>query len=109
MSAPDFGKWDEERYLELNAYFRVKIRVMLESDPFFKDLLAQGKGLQLQELTDRMPVRDQQLWQEFLELDLIKLHKDMQDHLEGRGTPYNSRTGFGSGSLSGPGSEENPW
>ncbi|MDX5345976.1 MAG: hypothetical protein LPK19_01905 [Hymenobacteraceae bacterium] len=94
MDNIDFDRWDEDRYRELNQYFRVKIKVMLESDPYLQELLAKDNSMQLTDLIDRMPHEDQLLWKEFLELDRIKLHHDMQNHLEGRGTPYNSRTGF---------------
>ncbi|MCC9167019.1 hypothetical protein [Pontibacter harenae] len=107
MKKEDFSNWDEERYKELNAYFRVNINKLLESDPYLKDILAEKGSLQLEDLVDRMSIKDQQLWQEFLELDRIKLHKDMQDHLEGKGTPYSPRNGFGKTSLDDQ--EEETW
>lgn len=91
-------KWDEERYVELNTYFRIRIQGMVDSDPYIKDLIQQAPGLQLQDLVERMTEQDQGLWVEFLELDRIKLHIDMQNHLEGRGKPFSPRTGFGSSS-----------
>jgi hypothetical protein len=94
MEQPEFTGWDAERYQELNDYFRLKIKILLETDPYLQDLLNQGKGLQLDQLTDRMTYEDQQRWQEFLHLDQLKFHQDLHNHLEGRGTPYNSRTGF---------------
>ncbi|MFD2245128.1 hypothetical protein [Pontibacter ruber] len=95
MKQIDLSKWDEERYKELNTYFRVRIQGMVDSDPYIKELIETDKNLQLSDLIDRMSVKDQGLWKEFIELDQIKLHMDMRDHLEGRGTPYNPQTGFG--------------
>lgn len=106
MNKPEFNRWDADRYQELNAYFRLKIRTMLESDPHLRDLLSQNKSLQLAELTERMSFRDQDLWQEFLYLDQLKFEQDLQNHLEGRGTPYNSRTGFSRPSA--PENEDTP-
>lgn len=95
MEMPEPLNWDAERYQELNTYFRFKIKTMLESDPYLQELVNERKGLQLEQITDRMSDRDQVLWQEFLQLDQLKFQQDLQNHLEGRGTPYNSRTGFG--------------
>jgi hypothetical protein len=95
MNMPEFTRWDAERYQELNEFFRLKIKTMLESDPHLRDLLSQNKSLQLAEITERMSIRDQDQWQEFLYLDQLKFEQDLQNHLEGRGTPYNTRTGFG--------------
>lgn len=92
---PEFWEWNAERYRELNAYFRVRIKVLLESDPFLKDLIRQQQTLELHHITERMSEADQKIWQEFMKLDQAKFYLDMQAHLEGRGTPFNSRTGFG--------------
>lgn len=92
MTNPE--NWDEDRYLELNTYFRYKIQGMVDSDPHIKDLMQQEEGLQLQDLIERMSERDQDLWEEFLQLDRIKLHQDLKNHLEGKGTPYDPRYGF---------------
>ncbi|GAA4431091.1 hypothetical protein GCM10023188_18300 [Pontibacter saemangeumensis] len=86
--------WDEEKYRLLNAHFRQQINTLLRTDTYLADAVAGGKSLQLQELIGRMTEKDQRLWQEFLALDRIKLHLDMKDHLEGRGTPFSPRTGF---------------
>ena len=99
MTQQESNNWDEARYRELNTYFRVNINILLDSDPYIKDMLADKKSLQLESLIERMSVRDQQLWKEFLELDRIKLHMDMQDHLEGKGKPYTPRSGFGNTTL----------
>ena len=92
---PEFWEWNAERYRELNAYFRVRIKVLLESDPYLKEMISKAQTLELHHITGRMSKADQEIWQEFLELDRAKFYLDMQDHLEGRGTPFNIRTGFG--------------
>lgn len=105
---PDMEQWDEDRYMELNTYFRVKIQGMVDSDPYIRDLQKQKEGLQLHDLIDRMSEQDQELWAEFIRLDRIKLHIDMQNHLEGKGTPYDPRSGFG-GNKSDNESDQSPW
>lgn len=82
--------------MELNTFFRVKIQGMVDSDPYIRDLQRQEGGLQLSDLIDRMSEQDQERWAEFIRLDRIKLHRDMQNHLEGKGTPYTPQKGFGS-------------
>jgi hypothetical protein len=94
MEKPDLRAWDAERYKELNEYFRVRIRTMLESDPYLKDFIDKNKSLDLKELIDRMSFKDQDLWEEFMKLDQLKFHQHLYDHFEGKGRPYNSRTGF---------------
>src|SRR6478735_7034398 len=106
MWKPENWEWNTERYRELNDYFRVRIRVMLESDPYIKELVSTQKSLELEQITDRMSDRDQELWQEFMDLDQLKFYQDMQNHLEGKGKPYDSRTGFGN--FSQADNEENP-
>ena len=59
-----------------------------------KQLMQQQQSLQLSDLIDQLSDEDQELWREFLQLDSIKLHIDMRNHLEGKGTPYNPRDGF---------------
>lgn len=105
---PEMEYWDEDRYMELNTYFRVKIQGMVDSDPYIRDLQKQEEGLQLSDLIDRMSEHDQALWAEFIRLDRIKLHMDMQNHLEGKGTPYDPRSGFG-GNTEGPENDTTPW
>ncbi|MBD1395948.1 hypothetical protein H9Q13_02120 [Pontibacter sp. JH31] len=108
MKNEDLEQWDEDRYKELNTYFKVKIQGMINADPYIQELIKQENGLQLQDLIDRMSERDQLLWTEFIRLDRIKLHIDMQNHLEGRGTPYSPQRGFG-GVSNDSGNEDLPW
>jgi hypothetical protein len=108
LNEQDLHDWDEEKYSQLNAHFRQRIKELLSSDSFLIKAVAEGKGLQLSELVGRMSAADQEHWQEFLKLDRIKLHLDMQDHLEGRGTPFSPRTGFQDDSVR-PSDEEQPW
>ncbi|MBB6610078.1 hypothetical protein H7F15_03425 [Pontibacter sp. Tf4] len=96
MEQENLNEWNEERYRELNSYFRVRIQVLVDSDPYIRDMVQQGKSLQLNDLISQLSEDDQELWHEFIRLDAIKLHHDMQNHLEGRGTPYNPRDGFSS-------------
>lgn len=96
MEEPNLNEWDEERYRELNSYFRIRIQVLVDSDPVIKGMVQQGKSMQLSDLINQLSDDDQQLWHEFIKLDAIKLHLDMQNHLEGKGTPYNPRDGFNS-------------
>ncbi|AKQ45629.1 hypothetical protein TH63_08155 [Rufibacter radiotolerans] len=86
--------WNEERYIELNTYFRVRIQQLLETDPHLQKQVADGASLQLAEIIECMTLNDQVAWQEFLELDQIKMHRDLQNHLEGKGAPLDSKTGF---------------
>lgn len=95
MIKSEFWEWNAERYLELNDYFRIRIKLMLESDPYLQELVSARVSLQLSQITDRMTERDQEMWSEFMRLDEAKFYLDLQNHLEGRGTPFNSRTGFG--------------
>lgn len=109
MDNKESESWDEERYLELNMYFKVKIQGMVDGDPYIQKLLRQDKGLELQDLIERMSDHDQQLWEEFIYLDRIKLHMDMRNHLEGRGTPYKPGHGFSSGSAGDREDPQQPW
>lgn len=94
MEQTDFENWDETRYSELNAYFRIKIKTLLESDPFLREMVEQQNSIGLPDLVGRMTLSDQQRWAEFLVLDRIKLQIDIQNHLEGKGIPYNPQHGF---------------
>ncbi|WP_207430210.1 hypothetical protein [Sabulibacter ruber] len=94
MNQNERTEWDAERYRELNSYFRERINQLLTSDPHLVNQVAQGKGLQLEEIVESMTLNDQVLWKEFLELDHMKMQIDIQDHLEGKGTPLDSQKGF---------------
>ncbi|MCP2045147.1 hypothetical protein [Pontibacter sp. HSC-36F09] len=106
--AQEMEYWDEDRYMELNTYFRIKIQGMVDSDPYIRDLQKSEDGLQLTDLINRMSDSDQKIWEEFIKLDRIKLHLDMQNHLEGKGTPYTPRHGFG-GASSEADDSASPW
>ena len=95
MEQNNLEKWDSDRYRELNAYFRIRIKTLLESDPFLQGIIAQHNSIQLQDLVARMTEPDQQRWSEFMVLDQMKLHLDIQNHLEGKGTPLDTQNGFG--------------
>lgn len=105
MEPNNSDNWNSTRYGELNAYFRLKIKTLLESDPFLIELVAKQKSISLPDLVDRMSVSDQQSWAEFLELDRIKLQLDLKNHLEGNGTPFNSEIG----NFPDSGGQENYW
>ncbi len=109
MEKINLAEWDEDRYLELNTYFRIMIQRIVDSDPHIKQLQQQDQGLELQDLIDRMSERDQLLWEEFLKLDKIKLHQDMIDHLEGRNTSYKPQSGFTKNNLSPDDESHQPW
>jgi hypothetical protein len=107
MEKPDLRDWDAARYKELNEYFRVRIRTMLESDPYLQELVEVNKSLELEQLIERMSFKDQNLWEEFIKLDQLKFHQHLYDHFEGKGRPYNSRTGFNNSEL--PGDDNSTW
>ncbi|WP_242928294.1 hypothetical protein [Pontibacter vulgaris] len=109
MEKINLSDWDEDRYLELNTYFRIMIQRLVDSDPYIKELQQQDSGLQLQDLIGRMSDRDQLLWEEFIKLDKIKLHQDMIDHLEGRNTPYHPQSGFSRKDPSSDDDDQHPW
>lgn len=94
MDNRDSGNWDEERYKELNIYFRIRIEQMLRHDEYLKERLEQGKNLQIKDIVAQMHEDDRERWDEFLKLDQQKLQADMWNHLHGRGTPFRPGTGF---------------
>ncbi|MHA6249619.1 hypothetical protein ACXYMU_16870 [Pontibacter sp. CAU 1760] len=101
--------WDEEKYKLLNAHFRQQIKRLLAKDPYLAEAAATGKSLQLEDIVHRLSAKDQLLWEEFIMLDRIKLHLDLNNHLEGRGTPYDPRTGFGDTQQDAADELDNPW
>lgn len=88
--------WDEERYKELNTYFRIKIDQLLRQDGQLKQQLEQGSNLQVKDIVAQMNDDDQERWEEFLKLDKLKLEVDMWNHLHGIGTPFQPGFGFNS-------------
>ncbi|WP_114779033.1 hypothetical protein [Botryobacter ruber] len=90
--------WNEDRYKELNTYFRIKIEQLLRTNTALQEKIAEAWNVQLSDLVDHMENEDQQLWEEFLVLDKQKLEIDMWNHLHGTGTRY--RPGFGFTSAS---------
>ncbi|KAA3438230.1 hypothetical protein [Rufibacter hautae] len=86
--------WNADHYKELNGYFREKIQHQLTTDPHLQKQVAEGKSLQLSEIVESMTLNDQVLWKEFLHLDQIKMHQDLQNHFEGKGAPLHDKSGF---------------
>ncbi|QHL86489.1 hypothetical protein GU926_03140 [Nibribacter ruber] len=86
--------WDEALYNELNLYFKSRIRELLEANPALLQRQQENK-LQLADLVACMPLEDQNRWHRFLHLDQLKLNQDLQNHLEGKGEPFNPGTRFG--------------
>ncbi|WP_066829509.1 hypothetical protein [Rufibacter ruber] len=94
MENLDSKNWNEDRYSELNAYFRERIRKQLDEHPDLQQPETDRRNLQLAEIIDSLPLHDQLLWQEFLELDQLKMHLDMQNYLEGKGSPTDFQNRF---------------
>ncbi|QCR23523.1 hypothetical protein [Pontibacter sp. SGAir0037] len=86
--------WNEERYKELNTYFRIKIEHMLRTDPQLQEWQQEGRKIDLKEMMAQFPKEDQERWQEFLELDQLKMQVDIWNHLNGKGIPYQPGFGF---------------
>lgn len=86
----------EERYKELNTYFRIKIDQLLRQDEQLKEQLEQSSKLQINDIVTQMNEADQERWTEFLKLDKLKLEVDMWNHLHGIGTPFQPGLGFNS-------------
>lgn len=89
MKNEHLENWDEARYKELNTYFRIRIELLLRSDP----QLQQDHNLQLSDLVSQFDEDDKHRWDEFMVLDKQKLEADMWNHLNGEGTRF--RPGFG--------------
>lgn len=94
MTEMNLENWDEERYKELNTYFRIIIEQMLRTDPELQEELKQKENLHLSELVAHFSEDDKERWEEFMELDKLKMQKDMWDHLHGRGTRFRPGEGF---------------
>ncbi|WP_337068663.1 hypothetical protein, partial [Pontibacter sp. 13R65] len=89
MKNANLENWDEDRYKELNTYFRIKIDLLLRTEPHWQ----QQNNLQLSDLVAQFDEEDQQRWKEFIMLDKLKLEADMWNHLNGEGPRF--RPGFG--------------
>ncbi|MCC9136051.1 hypothetical protein ACFSKU_16390 [Pontibacter silvestris] len=94
MENKDLENWNEERYKELNTYFRIKIELLLRTNPHLKDQMQQGHNLKLNDLVMQLSEEDKQRWEEFIVLDKIKLEVDMWNHLNGTGPGYQPGIGF---------------
>ncbi len=90
----NLDNWDEERYKELNTYFRIIIEQMLRTNTDLKEKMQQGSNLQLNDLVAQFHEDDKERWIEFLDLDKIKMQIDIWDHLHGRGTRFKPGEGF---------------
>lgn len=94
MNIKNLENWDEERYKELNTYFRIKIDLMLRTDQYLIDQVQQGQNLQLNDLVAQFSEEDQSRWDEFIKLNKIKLEVDMWNHLHGKGPGFQPVFGF---------------
>ncbi|MDX5421218.1 MAG: hypothetical protein LPK14_03115 [Hymenobacteraceae bacterium] len=94
MNNINLENWDEQRYKELNTYFRIKIEHMLSQNAALKERLEETNKLQLSDLVAQFSADDKERWAEFLELDQLKMQVDMWNHLHGHGTRYEPGLGF---------------
>lgn len=94
MDQNEFENWDEERYKDLNVYFRIRIEQLLRQDTYLLEKMKMGNNLQVNDIVTQMNQDDQERWEEFLILDQQKLQVDMWNHLHGRGTPFRPGSGF---------------
>ncbi len=90
----NLANWDGERYKELNTYFRIMIEQLLRTNSDLQAHMQQNANLKLDDLVEHFSPDDQERWQEFLELDQMKMQIDMWDHLNGRGTRFKPGEGF---------------
>ncbi|TXK37003.1 hypothetical protein FVR03_16105 [Pontibacter qinzhouensis] len=90
MDNTGLENWDEARYKELNTYFRIKIELLLQANPH----LLRDKNLSLSDLVAEFGEEDKQRWQEFMQLDKLKLEADMWRHLHGEGSGFKPGFGF---------------
>ena len=94
MENIDLGNWDEERYKELNTYFRIIIEQMLRHHEQLKEQVEQGRSLEMKDIVAQMNTDDQERGEEFIHLDKLKMEVDIWNHLHGKGTPFKPGTGF---------------
>ncbi|MFD1188051.1 hypothetical protein [Pontibacter rugosus] len=90
MENINLENFDEERYKELNTYFRIKIEQLLQTNPALQEL----PNLQLSDLVDQFSDDDKERWEEFIQLDKLKMQVDMWNHLNGNGTRFQPGIGF---------------
>lgn len=62
MENLNLDEWDEERYKELNTYFRIRIEQMLRQDDQLKNQLEQGTKLEVRDIVAHMNDDDQERW-----------------------------------------------
>ncbi|ARS35228.1 hypothetical protein [Pontibacter actiniarum] len=86
--------WNEERYKELNTYFRIIIEQMLRNNVELAEQQQAGHSLQLDDLVAQFSEDDKERWDEFLQLDRKKMEVDMWNHLHGNGTRFQPGVGF---------------
>ena len=94
MENHNLENWNAERYKELNTYFRIKIDHMLRTDPKLQARLQEQANMQLSDLVNQFSEDDQERWEEFIQLDKLKMQVDMWNHLNGNGTRYQPGLGF---------------
>ncbi|GAB3195251.1 hypothetical protein ABID22_003617 [Pontibacter aydingkolensis] len=94
MDMMNLDNWDEERYKELNTYFRIRIEQMLRTDTLLQEQMQQSDKLHLHDLVAYFSDDDKERWEEFMALDQLKMQKDMWDHLHGKGTRFKPGQGF---------------
>jgi hypothetical protein len=89
-------QWNEERYRELNTYFKIRVEQLLQQNENLRAQVANRNDLQLSDFVAHMTEHDQERWDEFIQLDKLKFEIDMWNHLNGKGTPYQPGIGFNS-------------
>ena len=94
MENPNLGNWDEARYKELNTYFRIKIELMLRTNPHLVAQQQENTTMHLQQLVNELSDEDEERWEEFMKLDKQKMELDIWNHLHGKGTRYRPGIGF---------------
>lgn len=94
MEKMNLEDWNEERYKDLNTYFRIRIEQLLKQDEQLRDQMESGVDLELKDIIKQMGEEDKERWDEFILLDKLKLQVDVWNHLHGIGTPFKPGTGF---------------
>lgn len=94
MQNPHEENWDEALYQELNVYFRIRIEQLLQTNAELRERQQNAETMQLEDLVSYFNEEDRERWQEFVELDRLKLQIDMWNHLHGVGSRYRPGLGF---------------